>query len=403
MRRILDSNTRVMAQGYNKLLEASKANKIHLQNRMRNIIKSLTDKDLGFVMAAYNGLKQRSRMLNGEGMGTATMKKVQLVKRLTNQSHNQQVMAVNSLKQFMLHERNLNDLRQQELARQHQEKHRVLKRIMDSNLRMCGTGFRQAYQFTIESREQERVLVNRQRGIMRRILDSNIRVMAQGYNKLVEEANTRKSHLKNKLKSLIKSLTDKDLGYMMVAYHGLKQRSRMLGGEGMGTANMKKVQLIKRLTNQSHNQQVMAVNSLTTFLSHERNLDELIKQEQVRQQREKERILRRIMDSNLRMCGTGFRQAKQWTVEAREKERVLINRQRGIMRRILDSNIRVMAQGYNKLAEEAKGRKVHLQNKMRNLIKSLTDKDLGYVTVAYHGLKQRSRMLNGEGMGSAST
>jgi hypothetical protein len=309
MRRILDSNTRVMAQGYNKLLEASKANKIHLQNRMRSLIKSLTDKDLGFVMAAYNGLKQRSRMLNGEGMGTATMKKVQLVKRLTNQSHNQQVMAVNTLKQFMLHERNLHDLRQQELARQQQEKHRVLKRIMDSNLRMCGTGFRQAYQFTIESREQERVLVNRQRGIMRRILDSNIRVMAQGYNKLVEEANARKSHLKNKLKSLIKSLTDKDLGYMMVAYHGLKQRSRMLGGEGMGTANMKKVQLIKRLTNQSHNQQVMAVNSLTTFLSHERNLDELIKQEQVRQQREKERILRRIMDSNLRMCGVGFRQA----------------------------------------------------------------------------------------------
>jgi hypothetical protein len=73
------------------------------------------------------------------------------------------------------------------------------------------------------------------------------------------------------------------------------------------------------------------------------------------------------------------------------------------MRRILDSNIRVMAQGYNKLVEEAKGRKVHLQNKMKNLIKSLTEKDLGYVMVAYHGLKQRARMLDGEGMGSAST
>jgi chemotaxis protein histidine kinase CheA len=144
---------------------------------------------------------------------------------------------------------------------------------------------------------------------MRRILDSNTRVMAQGYNKLVEEANSRKSHLKNKMKNLIKSLTDKNLEYLMVAYHGLKQRSRMLGGEGMGTATMKKVQLIKRLTNQSHNQQVMAVNSLREFLAHERNLDELIKQELARQQREKERILRRIMDSNLRMCGTGFRQA----------------------------------------------------------------------------------------------
>ena len=144
---------------------------------------------------------------------------------------------------------------------------------------------------------------------MRRILDSNTRVMAQGYNKLVEEANSRKTHLKNKMRNLVKSLTDKDLAYIIVAYHGLKQRSRMLGGEGMGTANMKKVQLIKRLTNQSHNQQVMAVNSLTTFLSHERNMDQLIQQKHARQQRDKERILRRIIDSNLRMAGVGFRQA----------------------------------------------------------------------------------------------
>ena len=156
MRRILDSNTRVMAQGYNKLVEEAKTRKTHLQNRMRNLVKSLTDKDLGFMMVAYHGLKQRSRMLDGEGVGTATMKKVQLVKRLTNQSHNQQVMAVNSLKEFMLHERNLDELRQQEHARQQREKERILRRIMDSNLRMCGTGFRQAYLHTLESRDKER-------------------------------------------------------------------------------------------------------------------------------------------------------------------------------------------------------------------------------------------------------
>jgi hypothetical protein len=85
----------------------------------------------------------------------------------------------------------------------------------------------------------------------------------------------------------------------------------MLNGKGMGTAGMKKVQLIKRLTNQSHNQQVMAVNSLREFLAHERDLDETRKQEYQRQQAEKSRILRRIMDSNVRMCGIGFRQAHQ--------------------------------------------------------------------------------------------
>ena len=157
---------------------------------------------------------------------------------------------------------------------------------------------------------------------MRRILDSNARVMAQGYNKLLEEANQRKKHLQNRMKNLIKSLTDKDLGYMMVAYHGLKQRSRMLNGEGMGSASMLKVQLIKRLTNTSHNLQVMAINAIKEFLIHERNLDEAKKLQQERNQREKERILRRVMDSNLRMCGTGFRQAHQYMVESREKERV---------------------------------------------------------------------------------
>ena len=40
---------------------------------------------------------------------------------------------------------------------------------------------------------------------------------------------------------------------------------------------------------------------------------------------------------------------------------------------------------------------------MKYLVKSLGDKDLGFVMAAYHGLKQRSRMLDGEGMGSAST
>jgi hypothetical protein len=159
MRRILDSNTRVMAQGYNKLLEASKANKAHLQHRMRSLIKSLKDKDLGFLITAYNSLKQRSRMLSGEGMGLATMKKVQLIKRLTNQSHNQQVMAVNSLVQFLAHEKDADELRKAEYERQQREKDRILRRIMDSNLRMCGIGFRQALQHTVEAREKERVLM----------------------------------------------------------------------------------------------------------------------------------------------------------------------------------------------------------------------------------------------------
>jgi hypothetical protein len=144
---------------------------------------------------------------------------------------------------------------------------------------------------------------------MRRILDSNVRVMAQGYNKLVEEAKGRKVHLQNKMRNLIKSLTDKDLGYVTVAYHGLKQRARMLNGEGMGSASTLKVQLIKRLTNQTHNLQVMAVNGLREFLASEREAEEAARLAYERQQREKDRILRRIMSESTRMAGVGFRQA----------------------------------------------------------------------------------------------
>jgi hypothetical protein len=96
----------------------------------------------------------------------------------------------------------------------------------------------------------------------------------------------------------------------------------MLNGKGMGTAGMKKVGLVKRLMNKGHNMQIMAVNGIKEFLRVERLLDEAEVERMVATRKGKERILRRIMDSNVRMCGIGFRQAHQYTVDARDKERV---------------------------------------------------------------------------------
>merc|ERR1711975_10772 len=159
------------------------------------------------------------------------------------------------------------------------------------------------------------------------------------------------------LRFVIKALTDKDASYTLMAFNGLKQRALMLAGVGMGDAEMKKVQLIKRLTNQGYNLQVMAANGLKEFLESERDREERERLEYERQQKEKDRILRRIMDGNVRMMGTGFRQSFQWMEADREKERALMAKQRGIMRRIVDSNVRLMSAGYNKLLEEAKLRK----------------------------------------------
>merc|ERR1712014_475727 len=245
-------------------------------------------------------------------------------------------------------ERDREEREREEYERQQKEKDRILRRIMNGNLRMMGTGFRQALQWTVFAREAEIALMAKQRGIMRRIVDSNVRLMSAGWNKLLEEWKARNGMLKDKLKFVIKALTDKDASYMLMAYNQMKQRMLMLNGVGMGDAEMKKVQLIKRLTNQGYNLQVMAVNAVREFLASERDREEREREEYERQQREKDRILRRIMNGNLRMLGQGFRQAFQWMEFDRAAEIARIAKQRGIMRRIVDSNVRLMSAGWNK-------------------------------------------------------
>merc|ERR1711976_552695 len=283
-----------------------------------------------------------------------------------------------------------------EYERQQKEKDSILRRVMDGNVRLMGTGFRQAFQWMEADREAEINRMRRQRGIMRRIVDSNVRLMSAGYNKLIEEWKARNNNLKEKLRFVIKALTDKDASYILAGYNGLKQRALMLNGVGMGDAAMKKIQLIKRLTNQGYNLQVMAANGLKEFLASERAREEAERLEFERQQKEKDRILRRIMDSNVRMMGTGFRQAYQWMEHDREKERVLMLKQRGIMRRIVDKNARMVSAGYNKLIEEWKVRQNTLKDKLKFVIKALTDKDAAYILAGYNGLKQRALMLSGD-------
>ena len=239
---------------------------------------------------------------------------------------------------------------------------------MDSNLRFMGIAFRQSFQFMEAEREKEINLMRRQRGIMRRIVDSNTRLMSAGYNKLIEEWKVKQNAMKEKLRFVIATLTDKDKQFIMMGYNGLKQRALMLSGVGMSNSEQLKIQLIKRLTNKGYNLQVMAANALREFLVSERNNDELARLEAERQAKEKDRILRRIMDSNVRFMGIGFRQALQWTVAEREKEIALMAKQRGIMRRIVDSNVRLMSAGYNKLLEEWKARQANLKEKLRFVI-----------------------------------
>merc|ERR1712050_322290 len=104
------------------------------------------------------------------------------------------------------------------------------------------------------------------------------------------EWKARQANLKDKLRFVIKALTDKDAMFMLQAFGGLKQRALMLSGVGMGDAQMKKVQLIKRLTNSAFNLEVQAVNALTDFLKSERIAEELARLEAERVAKEKDRL-----------------------------------------------------------------------------------------------------------------
>merc|ERR1712160_216648 len=291
MRRIVDSNVRLMSAGWNKILEEHKARNGMLKEKLRFVIKTLTDKDAAFTLMAYNQMKQRKLMLEGVGFGddVATKLKIRLLRKLTWAGYNLQVVGLNCIKDYLESERIREENERAEFERQQKEKDRILRRIMNTSVRFMGMGFRQALQFTIAEREAEIALMAKQRGIMRRIVDSNVRLMSAGWNKLLEEWKAKNGMLKEKLRFVIKALTDKDAQFTMMAYNAMKQRCLMLNGVGMGDAGMKKCQLIKRLTNQGYNLQVMAVNRVREFLKSEQAAEERAREEYERQQKEKDR------------------------------------------------------------------------------------------------------------------
>merc|ERR1712086_908061 len=188
-------------------------------------------------------------------------------------------MGVNCIREFLKDAYAEEERAREEFERQQKEKDRILRRIMNQNVRFMGMGFRQAFQHMEADRAAEIALMAKQRGIMRRIVDSNVRLMSAGWNKLLEAHKARNGMLMEKLRFVIKTLTDKDAAFTLMAYNAMKQRMNMLNGVGMGDAGMKKCQLIKRLTNQGYNLQVMGVNCIRVFLVSERDREEREREE----------------------------------------------------------------------------------------------------------------------------
>merc|ERR1712072_535180 len=312
------------------------------------LAKFIVNSAIGALTLGYQALKsnnameaafdenkrlEEEKMRDREGDRDDIKKRNQLIKRLTNQGYNMQVMGVNAIREWLKSERNADEVARLEAERQAKEKDRILRRIMDSNCRFMGIGFRQALQWTVADREAEIARAKRMRGICNRMVDSNVRLMSAGYNKLLEEWKARQANLKEKLRFVIATLTDKDKQAIMMGYNQLKQRKLMLEGVGFGddVAQKLKIRLIRKLTDTAYNLQTMGINCIKEWLASERHDEEMARLEAERQAKEKDRILRRIMDSNLRWAGIALRQAHQFMESEREKEIALIAKQRGIM------------------------------------------------------------------------
>merc|ERR1712151_34016 len=144
-RRVLDTNFRLMSAGWNNLIQMYREHMQQVREKVKYIVKCMRDKDAAYVYAAYKGMVERKRMLEGVGMGKAEQNKVKLLRRLLDKSYDLQVQAWNALIEWKKYNEAQEEADSAE-NRAREERERVIKRIMFSNLRFAGAAFRQAYQ-----------------------------------------------------------------------------------------------------------------------------------------------------------------------------------------------------------------------------------------------------------------
>lgn len=377
-RRVIDSNFRLMAAGFNKLVQDAKARGEALENKVRFIINSLRDKDISASSMAYYQMKRFKDMLMGVGMSDSSKLKKRIIRKLMDKGYDWMDSCFHELKRVAA------QLAEKD-ERDRTTKERFLKRFMYSNLREQGQGLRMLRVNKDEEEAKEQARMKRYRGIMNRMQDVNTRWMSAGYNKLIEEYKIYMDNLKNRLKFVIQSLKNTELRNSMMAYNMLKESKLAQDGVGVDRAVEKKKQLIKALMNQGFAQQVAGIRSLKMFLVKQKALD-----------KEKANILKRMMDKGLREQGQCLRMLKVHKDMEIEREKRLALKQRGVCKMMLDANVRLMLAGYNKLRDEYRLKVNGLKDKLKFVIKALTDKDANFILMAYNAMKRhRDAIVHG--------
>ena len=170
-KRIIDSNVRFMAMGFNKLVEAHAAKQARIREKIKIIIQMLNDQQALYVMMAYNGLKEVRNKSHCIGYSRSELLREQLIRRLCDRGYNLGLQAVTSLRTFLRTEREA-DVRNQTT------KDRILRRLMDENLRFLGQAMRMLQYHAKEETETERVKTLKLRGMCNRFASKNSRLMS---------------------------------------------------------------------------------------------------------------------------------------------------------------------------------------------------------------------------------
>merc|ERR1711957_656351 len=237
-------------------------------------------------------------------------------------------MAINSMKEFLKNERELEEEKHRNYENEMKEKGRIIKLIMDSNLRFLAAGFRKSLLFTRDETAKENNMTKKQRGMINRIMSTNSRLLSMAFNKLVSDYKYHQSIVRNKMKFILSTLNNRDMSSVMMAYNGMKQQFYKMQGVGMGNSETKKMNFIKMIMNSGYNLQTMAINSMKEFLKNERELEEEKHRNYENEMKEKGRIIKLIMDSNLRFLAAGFRKSLLFTRDETAKENNKTKKQR---------------------------------------------------------------------------
>lgn len=164
---------------------------------------------------------------------------------------------------------------------------------MNRKLQDLAQGFRSSRIFAKSDFEKENFITKKLRTIVIRIIDSNYRLLSSGFGTLVGQHRHHKKLVSQKVKFIINSLRDTGMSNLLLAYGGLKERCVLVNGIIENVGYSKRETLIKQMMEHSLRLLAQSYNTLREFNSTH-------KQNQAKLARRKEKVLRRLMDVQLR-------------------------------------------------------------------------------------------------------